>query len=118
IDDTIEGWSNSLEVLVSSYCRGNPWTGRKIVFDFSKIRKKGSILKTSGGRAPGYRPLKTALTQIKKLLDHLVEVDHVEQLRAIHIYDIMMYFMDCVLSGGVRRTASIVIFDEDDYEMM
>jgi ribonucleoside-diphosphate reductase alpha chain len=118
IEDSIEGWADSLEALLSCYFKGNAFSGRKIVFDYSKIRKKGSLLKTSGGKAPGYKPLKTTLGKIKDLLDYVIEDKNLTRLRSIDVYDILMLFADCVVSGGIRRTASIVIFDKDDQEMI
>lgn len=118
VDDTIEGWADSLEALLSCYFQNTCFSGRKIIFDYSKIRRKGSLLKTGGGRAPGYKPLKAAHAKIKKLLDRIIEEDHTVRIRPIHAYDILMFFADAVLSGGVRRTASSVIFDEDDEEMI
>ncbi len=118
VEDTIEGWADSLEALLMCYFKNNAYSGRKIIFDYSKIRRKGTALKTGGGRAPGYKPLKAAHDRIKKLLDRLIEEDGVKTIRPIHAYDILMYFADAVLSGGVRRTASSVVFDHDDEEMM
>lgn len=118
IEDNIEGWSDSLEALLSCYFKGNALSGRKIVFDYSKIRKKGALLKTSGGKAPGYKPLKTTLGKIKNLLDSVIEDAGQKRLKSINVYDILMLFADCVVSGGIRRTASIVIFDKDDQDMI
>lgn len=118
VEDTIEGWADSLEALLMCYFKNNAYSGRKIAFDYSKIRRKGAILKTGGGRAPGYKPLKAAHQRIKKLLDRIIEEDHAQVMRPIHAYDVMMHFADAVLSGGVRRTASSIIFDEDEEEMI
>lgn len=117
IDDTIEGWADSLEALLMSYFQNNIFSGRSITFDYSKIRRKGSILKTGGGKAPGARPLKIAHAKIKKLFDNLVD-NKTGRARPIHIYDALMYFADAVLSGGIRRTASAIVFDKDDDEMI
>lgn len=118
VEDTIEGWADSVEMLLLCYTRNNPFSGRKVAFDFSKIRDKGALLKTGGGRAPGYLPLKIALTQIKKLLENRIEEQNLTQLRPIDVYDILMYAADAVISGGVRRSATIVIFDKNDTEML
>lgn len=118
IEDSIEGWADSLEALLMCYFKNNAYSGRKIIFDYSKIRRKGTALKTGGGRAPGYKPLKAAHDRIKRLLDRIIENDNVSILRPIHAYDILMFFADAVLSGGVRRTASSIIFDIDDEEMI
>lgn len=118
IEDNIEGWADSLEVLLMSYHKNTPFTGRKIIFDFSKIRKKGTPLKTSGGKAPGHEGLKASLQKIKEILDHAIEDLKLKQLRSIDIYDILMHSADAVLSGGIRRAATAVIFDPDDQDLM
>jgi ribonucleoside-diphosphate reductase alpha chain len=118
IEDDIEGWSDSVEALLNCYFRNTPYTGRKIVFDYSRIRKKGAILKTGGGKAPGYRGLKNTHTKIKKLLDHIIEDKGQIRLKSIDAYDILMHCADAVLSGGIRRSATSVMFDADDMDMM
>jgi ribonucleoside-triphosphate reductase len=118
IEDTIEGWADSLEILLLCYTKNNPFSGRKIAFDYSKIRRKGTPLKTGGGKAPGYKPLKTAHTRIKNLLDYVIEDKEQTRLKSINIYDVLMHFADAVLSGGIRRTASITLFDPDDEDML
>lgn len=118
IEDTIEGWSNSLEALMSCYFKNNPYTGRKIVFDFSRIRKKGELLKTSGGKAPGYKPLKKALEKVKYILDNIVEIKNQTRLKSINAYDILMHCADAVLSGGIRRSACSIIFMPEDEAML
>lgn len=118
IHDSIEGWADSVEALLNCYFKNTPYTGRKIVFDYSKIRKKGEILKTSGGKAPGYKGLKNCHERIKSLLDHCIEYRKQNRLRPIDSYDILMHSADAVLSGGIRRSATSVIFDKDDEEML
>ena len=46
IGDSIEGWSDAVRQAVIS-----KMFGMETVFDYSQIRPKGSIIKTSGGRA-------------------------------------------------------------------
>ena len=118
VEDTIEGWADSVEALLGCYFRNTPYTGRKIVFDYSKIRKKGAPLKTGGGKAPGYKGLKNAHTKIKDLLDNIIEEGKQDRLRSINAYDIVMHCADAVLSGGVRRSATSIIFDPDDSDML
>lgn len=118
IEDTIEGWADSIEALLLCYMKNTAYTGRKIVFDYSKIRKKGAVLKTGGGKAPGYKGLKNAHQKTKELLDYVIEERHQTRLRSIDAYDILMHCSDAVLSGGVRRSASSVIFDKDDEWML
>ncbi len=118
VEDTIEGWADSIEALLNCYFRNTPYTGRKIIFDYSRIRHKGTPLKIGGGKAPGYKGLKNAHTQIKSLLDHVIEDLGQTRLKSINAYDIVMHTSDAVLSGGIRRSATICIFDKDDPDMM
>ncbi len=118
IEDTIEGWADSLEALLMCYFKNTPHTGRKIVFDYSRIRKKGSKLKTGGGKAPGYSGLKATHQKIKALLDYIIEELAVTRLRSVDAYDILMHSADAVLSGGIRRSACSVCFWKTDQDMM
>ncbi len=118
IEDDIEGWADSIEALLSCYFENTPFSGRRIIFDYSKIRKRGEPLKTGGGKAPGPSGLRHAHNKIRELLEHVVGDLRLKRLAPIQAYDIVMYVSDAVLSGGIRRSASICIFDKDDEEMM
>lgn len=120
IDDSIEGWSDAVGILVSSYfedCDLFPeYVGKSITFDYSKIRPAGAYLKSSGGKAPGPEPLKKALNNIRKVLDNAIKSGR-NKITPIEAYDIVMYSADAVISGGVRRSATICVFSPDDEEM-
>jgi len=118
VEDSIEGWSDSIEALLNSYFRNTAFSGRKIVFDFSKIRPKGAPLETAGGKAPGYEGLKQCHLKVKELFDYIIEQQQQTRLKPINAYDILMHCADAVLSGGIRRSATSLIFDKDDEEMM
>jgi len=80
IKDSIEGWSDAVGVLVSSYFKGDnlfpEYNGKTIVFDYSEIRPAGSHLKSSGGKAPGPDPLRNALTsKSRRPLTELLKMD-------------------------------------------
>ena len=123
IPDTIEGWSDAVGVLVSSYfedCELFPeYVGKTVNFDFSEIRPAGSYLSSSSGKAPGPEPLKKALGNIKKVLDRSLKeaLFSTRKLRPIDVYDVVMHAADAVISGGVRRSATICLFSPDDVEM-
>ena len=120
IPDTIEGWSDAVGVLVSSYFKQSrlfpEYNGKNVIFDYSEIRPAGAFLKSSGGKAPGPEPLKKALTSIKKVLDKVIK-SGVNKIKPIDAYDIVMFSADAVISGGVRRSATICVFSADDEEM-
>ena len=119
IPDSIEGWSDAIGVLVSSYFKQNElfceYNGYRITFDFSEIRTKGSKI-SSGGKAPGPEPLKNALNKIKNILDNAIVRGG--KLKPIEAYDIIMHSSDAVLAGGVRRSATLCMFSYEDDEMM
>jgi ribonucleoside-triphosphate reductase (thioredoxin) len=108
IADTIEGWSEAADELVNSY-----YDGYYVEFGYSKIRPKGTPLKTSGGKAPGHLPLKFALENVRGVF----ELAAGRHLKPIEVHDLMCHLADAVLSGGIRRSAMISIFSLDDEEM-
>ncbi len=120
VPDTIEGWSDALGVLLSSYLN-NPvfaeYANCNVEFDYSDIRPAGSYLSSAAGKAPGPKPLDRALEKIRRLLDRQLEGGFT-RLRPIDAYDIVMHASDAVLSGGVRRSATICVFSPDDEEML
>ena len=111
VGDSIEGWADSVKMLMKSYFRGTA----TLDFDFSDIRPKGAQLITSGGKAPGPEPLKICLRQIKSILN---EKEDGDQLRPIEVHDIVCHIADAVLAGGIRRAALISLFSADDEEMI
>ncbi len=122
VDDSIEGWATAVDVLLSSYFvnggKHPEFAGRRVYFDLSQIRPKGA--KISGGfKAPGPDGLRLALDKIEHLLQAtIIDSKDQKKLRPIQVYDIVMYTADAVLSGGVRRSATICLFSPDDEEMM
>ena len=122
VTDDIEGWATAVDVLMSSYFvdggKYPDYAGRRVYFDLSNIRPKGS--KISGGfKAPGPDGLRRALDKIEHLLqDIVIDTKESVALRPINVYDICMHEADAVLSGGVRRSATICLFSPDDEEMM
>ena len=126
IPDTIEGWSDALGVLVSSFFEQDElfpeYVGKTVIFDYSGIRAAGAYLSSSGGKAPGPEPLKKALSNIKKVLDKAIKnaefaSSDIRKLTPIEAYDIVMHAADAVISGGVRRSATICLFSPDDQDM-
>lgn len=116
IEDSIEGWSDAIKYLMLSYTEGNEYSGKTILFDYSQIRPKGSFI-SGGFKAPGAEPLRLCINTITNLLDSELNKG-IEHFRTIVAYDIMMYIADAVISGGVRRSATICMFSKDDEDMI
>lgn len=120
IPDTIEGWSDALAVLMSSYFVDKQtfpeYAGYEVKFDGSLIREKGTFI-SGGFKAPGYEPLKTTLEKIEQLLENWINKEG-SKLRPIAVGDIICHASNAVLSGGVRRAALDFIVDPNDEEMI
>lgn len=121
IPDSIEGWSDAVAVLLSSYFTQDAvfpeYKGYQVHFDFSKIRPKGAMI-SGGFKAPGPDGLKTALEKIEALIESQFTSEDTVIIKPIVAYDIVMHISDAVLSGGVRRSATICMFDKTDTEML
>ena len=117
VPDTIEGWSDALGALLSSYFTSDQpipaFAGKTVAFDYSQVRPKGRPISSGMGRAPGPEPLKRSLELIRKLLDQRLAAG-INRMRPVDAYDILMHASDAVLSGGVRRSATICLFSPDD----
>ena len=112
IDDSIEGWADSVGHLINSYFTDD----YEVIFDYSLIRPKGAYLSSSSGKAPGPDPLRNTHEKIRALLNDRLK-EGKTRLRPIDAYDIVMHISDAVLSGGVRRSATLCLFSPDDEEM-
>ncbi len=120
IEDSIEGWADALGALLSSYfVADQPFpelAGRVVSFDYGRIRPQGARLSYCPGKAPGPEPLRRSLELIRSLLERCL-ARGLDRLRPIDAYDMMMHASDAVLSGGVRRSATICLFSPDDEAM-
>ena len=104
IPDTKEGWAESFQVLMEF---------PNVQFDYTAIRPAGATLST-GGTASGPEPLRKAHNKIRTILLGASE----RQLTPLEVHDIVCHASDCVVVGGVRRSALISLFDHDDEEML
>ena len=108
IPDTKEGWADSLVHGMKTW-----FDGHDVEFDFSQIRPAGARLKIMGGKASGPDPLMRLL----KLVRERVFKKQGRRLSNLDAHDIICSIGDCVVSGGVRRSALISLSDLDDEAM-
>jgi ribonucleoside-diphosphate reductase alpha chain len=120
IEDSIEGWANSLGVIMSSYFVDEQpfpeFAGYEVKFDYSQIREKGAFI-SGGFKAPGPEGLKQSLEKIEQLVEKWIDKEG-NKIRPILAFDIICHSADAVLSGGVRRSALNMIVDPNDNEMI
>jgi ribonucleoside-triphosphate reductase (thioredoxin) len=108
IEDSAQGWAAAVRLGLETW-----FDGGDIEFDFDQIRAAGTPLRTKGGRASGPQPLRTMLEFSRQRLLARQGM----HLRPIDAHDIMCMVGNAAVSGGVRRTAMISLFDFDDLEM-
>lgn len=105
IPDTSEGWANAIYTGIVKW-----WNGEDVYFDYSLIRPAGTPLKTKGGRAAGGDGLRESLNKIRAIILNRQG----RKVTTLDIHDIMCHIARCVVSGGVRRSAMLCLFDYDD----
>lgn len=108
IPDTIEGWAEAVGKMMTAYYYG----GADIEFDYSAIRPKGAYIR-GGFKAPGPEPLRQAIEKCH----HIITRVKGRKLRPFELHYLICICANSVVTGGVRRSAMISIFDADDAEM-
>lgn len=108
IPDTIEGWAEAVGKMMTAYYYG----GADIEFDYSAIRPKGAYIR-GGFKAPGPEPLRQAIEKCH----HIITRIKGRKLRPFELHYLICICANSVVTGGVRRSAMISIFDADDTEM-
>lgn len=105
VPDSKEGWADAFALGLRTWFNGND-----IIFDYSLVRPAGSRLKTMGGKSSGPEPLRALLDFSRERIlrragRHLTNLD---------AHDIICKIGECVVAGGVRRSAMISLSDLDD----
>ncbi len=108
IPDSKEGWADSLATGMKTWS-----VGKDIDFDFSLLRPEGARLKTMGGKSSGPAPLQRLLSFTRQIM----LARQGKRLRTIDLHDILCMIGDCVVSGGVRRSAMISLSDLGDEQV-
>jgi ribonucleoside-triphosphate reductase (thioredoxin) len=108
VADSADGWADALRTGLAMW-----FNGLDIEFDYSQIRPAGAPLKIKGGRASGPQPLREMLIFIR----NRILARQGNFLRPIDAHDMMCMVGTAAVSGAMRRTALISLFDFDDDEM-
>lgn len=118
-EDSIEGWAVAFDVLFSSFFvdggKHPEYAQHPVFIDLKNIRPKGAHI-SGGFKAPGPEPLRKALDHVESILNKVASEKR--QLKSIEAYDCAMHMADAVISGGVRRSATICLFSKDDEDMI
>lgn len=105
VEDSKEGWADALAFGMNTWFKGED-----VEFDYSKLRPAGARLMTMGGKSSGPAPLRSLLTFTRERI--LARAGR--RLSNLDAHDIICKIGECVVSGGVRRSALISLSDLDD----
>lgn len=111
IPDTREGWVESVRILLNSYLRQNQNIQK---FNYDLIRPLGAPIKGFGGVASGPAPLIRLHEQINKVIGGRSG----EKLDSRAIVDIVNLIGTCVVSGNVRRSATLALGASGDKDFI
>jgi len=107
IPDTREGWVESIRLLINSYLRPNQPIQH---FTYDLIRPLGAPIKGFGGVASGPGPLIDLHNRITKVVGSRAG----EKFDSRAIVDIVNLIGTCVVSGNVRRSATLALGNAED----
>jgi adenosylcobalamin-dependent ribonucleoside-triphosphate reductase len=110
IDDSREGWVNSIHVLLNGFLLG----GKIPQFDYSAIRPEGALIKGFGGTSSGAGPLKELHDSLSKLYTPIIG----ELIDSVTIVDTENLIGRCVVAGNVRRSAALAMGSYDDRQYL
>lgn len=108
VADSRIGWATSFRELISLL-----YAGKIPKIDFSKIRKAGEKLKTFGGRSSGPGPLKDLFEFTINIFKNAAG----RKLTSLECHDIICKIGEAIVSGSVRRSATISLSNVSDLRM-
>lgn len=108
VADSRIGWAKALRELIAML-----YIGQVPKWDVSKVRPKGTPLKTFGGRASGPEVLEDLFRFCIKVFRNAAG----RKLTPLECHDIVCKIAEVIVVGGVRRSALISLSDLTDPEM-
>lgn len=108
VADSREGWAAALGKVIDAHYNGT----YDVLVDISDVRPRGSAIVGFGGEASGPSPLVTMLTKVNEILNRRVN----DYVTPTEWGDVVQLIGTCVVAGNVRRTALILIGDQNDKE--
>ncbi|ASZ75486.1 ribonucleotide reductase [Mycobacterium phage Kimona] len=111
VEDSREGWAAALVDLIDTHYRDEVAHFQR-VYDVSRVRAAGSKLKTFGGTASGPLPLARMLIDVCEILSEVAFVGG--KLTGLDAMAIDHAIAQCVVAGGVRRSARMAMMAWDD----
>jgi len=111
VADSKIGWAIGLRQLINTLYAGNvpKW-------DVSKVRPAGAPLKTFGGRASGPGVLVDLFKFVVEIFEQAISNGQCK-LDSLQCHSIMTKIGDCIVAGGVRRSAMLSLSNPSDLRM-
>ncbi|MFE0773889.1 ribonucleoside-triphosphate reductase, adenosylcobalamin-dependent [Streptomyces sp. NPDC058861] len=121
VEDSRQGWADALGDLIRTAHSPDTRHVRR-VYDVSRVRAKGAPLRSFGGTASGPQPFALMLTRVGKILARKTSLASVlspveytpGRLHGLDAMEIDHEIAQCIVSGGVRRSARMSIMRWDD----
>lgn len=108
--DSREGWGTSLGHTIDFHYEGK----KELIIDISDVREEGALIKSFGGVASGPMALVEMLAKVNFIINRRVG----DFLTPTEWADVIQLIGTCVVAGNVRRTALIIIGDQEDQEFI
>ena len=103
--DSKEGWAFGLLHIIT-----NMYSGHIKKYDLSHLRPAGARLETFGGKSSGPEPL----DQLLRFVIQTFKNARGRKLNSLEVHDVCCFIANCVVSGGVRRSATISLSNLTD----
>lgn len=118
VGDSKEGWVQALDHFIKVLYSTEFRKIDTVILNYDHVRPKGEKLKTFGGTASGHSSMKNMFMKIEKVIKKAGarSTTGKVKLKPIDCMDIANVIGENVVVGGVRRTAEIVLIDQDDIE--
>ncbi len=108
VRDSKRGWAEACRELLSLL-----YGGRIPKWNVSRLRPAGARLKTMGGRSSGPAPL----VELFEFIVRVFKNAEGRKLTSLECHDIVCKIGECVVVGGVRRSALISLSNLSDQRM-
>ncbi|AGT11927.1 ribonucleotide reductase [Mycobacterium phage LittleCherry] len=127
IEDSREGWAAALVDLIDTFYTAVVLHKNR-VYDVSRVRQAGAKLKTFGGTASGPLPLAEMLINVSRILNdagnkvgpsgaNFRSIPSRGCLTGIGAMEIDHAIAQCVVAGGVRRSARMSMMHWNDFQI-
>jgi ribonucleoside-diphosphate reductase alpha chain/ribonucleoside-triphosphate reductase len=116
IGDSKEGWVQSMDYFLKVFYSTEYRKIKTVILNYDHVRSKGEKLRTFGGTASGHSSMKNMFIKIYKVIEKAKHRSTTAKVKLMPIdcMDIANVIGENVVVGGVRRTAEIVLIDQDD----